>query len=361
MLVHHAGRNHTELRYTSVFLLPMSLSANRASGIAQSRLKGRCVATADLPLGHIRDFGSYEEPSEKFLPPSYQVSQATANNTQIESQGGQVRPIAGGNLFDIYRGEIPNGATVAVKCPRVSVPKEDQFMKMLASELRIWASLKHSSIVPILGTCIFQHRFAFIEPWMKNGNLLDFLKIQPETANRWVQVADGIAFLHDHEIIHGYIQGHNILVSDENGPVLHFAATADQEPRSHCRWMAPELFLPEAENCTKTKAADVYAFGMLNNFADNPSEWDIGDFLFQISLNITIIATQEILTSKMPYHEYKGDFQATVAAIKGIPPIRPSEMGPSTPLHDKRWHLMMQCWNQQPSLRPSAAGIKDMV
>ena len=53
--------------------------------------------------------------------------------------------------------------------------------KELYKEAIIWTQLKHENIVSLFGICknILGGRAALILPWMKNGNLADYLDRNP--------------------------------------------------------------------------------------------------------------------------------------------------------------------------------------
>lgn len=83
-------------------------------------------------------------------------------------------------------------------------------------------------------------------------------------------IASGLAYLHDQSIIHGDVKADNVLVSDGGVPKLcdFGLSKAVDSSRSRSasqigtlRHMSPERLLSTI-TMARTKASDVYAFGM---------------------------------------------------------------------------------------------------
>ncbi|EJD39446.1 kinase-like protein, partial [Auricularia subglabra TFB-10046 SS5] len=126
-----------------------------------------------------------------------------------------------------------------------------------------------------------------ISPFMRNGNLIQYLRLFPDMDRRPLlqQVATAVEFLHSScSMIHGDIKCENILISDNGTAMLAdfgLSTFIDVDTTSRTltgsrrmmsiRFAAPELVIPgETGNGTeetdrpprKTPATDVYAFGM---------------------------------------------------------------------------------------------------
>jgi serine/threonine protein kinase len=87
------------------------------------------------------------------------------------------------------------------------------------------------------------------------------------------EIAQGLAYLHSQDIIHGDLRGTNILVDDKGhacladfGLAVFSNATLANQSSQHggsVRWMGPELLYPQScglENFQRTFANDVYSF-----------------------------------------------------------------------------------------------------
>jgi serine/threonine protein kinase len=93
------------------------------------------------------------------------------------------------------------------------------------------------------------------------------------------------------------------------------------------RWMAPELFDPDASSYILTASTDVYALAMV--------------FL-------------EVFTGERPFSEFKSDFHVSTAVVRGTRPRRPTGIPELT---DDFWRLIEDCWEQEASQRPDITTI----
>ncbi|KAJ7616201.1 kinase-like domain-containing protein [Mycena polygramma] len=195
-------------------------------------------------------------------------------------------PTFGGGFGDVYRASY-DGKRVAVKRIRTfSAESTNPRRLKFCREALLWQGLRHASILPFLGIDrqTFPPSLCMVSPWMKHGTILSYLhgrERQDSEIERFVlEIAQGLAYLHSMNIIHGDLRGNNILVSDECTACLAdfglattvrdenadtTAVTASSSSRSgSMRWFAPELLMPEDFGCegfVRTRATDVYAFG----------------------------------------------------------------------------------------------------
>ncbi|EJD47446.1 kinase-like protein, partial [Auricularia subglabra TFB-10046 SS5] len=124
-----------------------------------------------------------------------------------------------------------------------------------------------------------------ISPFMRNGNLLQYIRTNPlaDRHSLVLQVADAVCYLHTSlRIVHGDLKGENILISDNGHALLtdFGLSTSIDKPDTEAttrtgtrewntlRFAAPELLLDNARSASnrvrsKTPESDVYAFGML--------------------------------------------------------------------------------------------------
>jgi serine/threonine protein kinase len=90
------------------------------------------------------------------------------------------------------------------------------------------------------------------------------------------EIAQGLAYLHSQNVIHGDLRGSNVLVDDDWHAVLAdfgLAVFSDATAATHTshhggsvRWMGPELHYPQScglENFTRTFASDCYSFAFV--------------------------------------------------------------------------------------------------
>lgn len=158
--------------------------------------------------------------------------------------------------------------------------------EVLLRELRTSSqpSLRHPRILEFLGTVDVGGQKSLVSPYMRNGNLLEYLKSNPgrDKKKLIIQVAEGVDYLHTHaRIVHGDLKCENVLISDNgNIRLADFGLSTSVEKSQSTvttmtsirdmntiRFAAPELLQgnddPTVQPRSKTVESDVYAFGML--------------------------------------------------------------------------------------------------
>jgi serine/threonine protein kinase len=100
----------------------------------------------------------------------------------------------------------------------------------------LWKRLNHPNILPFYGASMNWNQFGMVSPWMENGNVINYTRMNPE-ANRLrlvsftkhapagnptaivlqlIDVASGLKFLHRVNLVHGNIRGVCIAVTAVN-------------------------------------------------------------------------------------------------------------------------------------------------
>ncbi|KAG5634198.1 hypothetical protein H0H81_002972, partial [Sphagnurus paluster] len=229
--------------------------------------------------------------------------------TDIREIGLKV--IASGDHGDIYEGKL-RGERVCLK--RLRALQSDSLnalvLKAISREAILWGQLFHPNILPFYGIHRTRKDVSLVSPWAEKGNIVDFLK-KNEIKNRillCLDVARGLSYMHENDIIHGDIKGVNILVDDSHRAYLtDFAFSSllrspdvidrlwtqgsEELNGGSIRWQAPELF--ESGDPTDfhegksemvsgpwhTKATDVYAWSCLcyEVFTGRPPFFNIRD------------------------------------------------------------------------------------
>ncbi|KAE9404386.1 kinase-like protein [Gymnopus androsaceus JB14] len=124
--------------------------------------------------------------------------------------------VGGGGFADIYRGTIGD-RRICLKVLRLVMEQDEQtceqIRKEFCKEALIWRQLKHPNILLLLGINaeLFSPSFCLISPWMKNKDIITYLKNNPGHNRHSVlaEVAAGLYYLHsrDPPILHGDIRG----------------------------------------------------------------------------------------------------------------------------------------------------------
>ncbi|KAJ7367285.1 kinase-like domain-containing protein [Mycena albidolilacea] len=257
-------------------------------------------------------------------------------------------PTFSGGFGDVYRASF-NGGTVALKRIRKFHASADAPPSRLqvCREALIWQKLRHKNILPLIGIDRETFpSFSMVSPWMKHGNVLKYLSThgRRDVENMLLQIAEGLAYLHSMDIVHGDLRGTNILVADDwsirladfglasaVGDDAGTTFTAHASSASHAgslRWFAPELILPklfECERFVRTPASDVYAFACV---------------------------CVEFHTGKPPFSGVSPDVAAMLKVVAGERPARPATMS------DRLWGIATAAWAHKYLDRP---GLKEIV
>ncbi|TDL17538.1 kinase-like protein, partial [Rickenella mellea] len=258
-------------------------------------------------------------------------------------------PAAGGGFADVWKGRFGE-RTVALKAFRIfgEEPQEKAFNKF-SHEAVIWRQLVHPNILPFYG--VFKgdedfDRLCLVSPWMDGGNMMQYI-VQHTDCNRVTLLADvsrGLEYLHSFKpaIIHGDLKGANIFVNLSNVACLgdfglarfrdseesSYSATTGDSVKGTLRWQASELVCPRAGESNRVcQETDVYAFACV---------------------------CIELMTGEKPFREIPNNGAFAIAIMNKPKPERPTEDLLERGLDDSLWETMTQCWDADPSLRPSA-------
>ncbi|KAJ7040994.1 hypothetical protein C8F04DRAFT_1031883 [Mycena alexandri] len=255
--------------------------------------------------------------------------------------------VAGGGFGDIWKGVV-RGQVVSVKVMRIFQEQEvAAALKEFSREALIWRQLCHPNLLPFFGLYYLDNRLCLVSPWMENGNIMQFLSKQsPNIGHRLsliLDVALGLQYLHEQNVVHGDLKAINILVTPSgkacicdfglasivNEITLRLNSTTTTARGGTARYYAPELF---QEN-KKHFGSDVYALACV---------------------------ASEILSGKIPFHDSPNDMAVMFKILQGGHPTRPPSCSGTTQL-DSLWKLLQHCWNGQAHMRPSAAEIVEWL
>jgi len=233
--------------------------------------------------------------------------------------------------------------------------------------INIWSQLEHENVLPTSYSLTLMTEDTFslemVSPWMKNGNVRNYLKKFPDTNRRelMTDVAAGMNYLHQSGVVHGALNPANVVIDDARRPLLAdfgiasvletnrvplslassrrrlsfgdntgidnvYATSLVSSTRPVCRYMAPELL--NNERSYSTTASDVYMFACLcyESFVETP-----------------------------PFADLASDIDVLRAIHRHELPSRPPIEHPahSRGLDDFMWNLMESCWNSNLLGRPT--------
>ncbi|KAJ7679251.1 kinase-like domain-containing protein [Mycena polygramma] len=257
-------------------------------------------------------------------------------------QRGQL--VAGGSFSDVYKGLL-EGQYVAVKMMRVFEGSDiEALLKEFGREALIWRQLYHPNLLPFFGLYYLDHRLCLVAPWMEGGHIRAFLKRETCDTSRRVSfildVALGLEYLHEQNVVHADLKGENIFVTPSGRACIAdfglssimtskssflFGSSSKQSHGGTARYQAPELLRGSRNNLS----SDIYAFACL---------------------------AYELLTGTAPFPELPHDIAVFTAVLGGRRPSRPESCSGSSSL-DELWNLLQSCWEEEPEMRPTAADL----
>ncbi|KAJ7623223.1 kinase-like domain-containing protein [Roridomyces roridus] len=274
-----------------------------------------------------------------------------------------------GSFGDIYRSSY-QGQDVALK--RIRVFQRDsarhKIRQNFCREALLWQRLNHAFVLPFTGIDAetFPSFLCMVSPWMRHGTILKHLE-ENGNANlerrvcvliflylnqihmilQLFEIAQGLAYLHSQQIVHGDLRGSNILVDDDwHARLADFglavfsdatAATHTSHRGGSVRWMSPELHYPQScglETFKRTFASDVYSFAFV---------------------------CVELYSGKPPFPEISHDAAVMLRVMAAERPSRPYDASGEKLMPETLWNLVQQCWAHNPSERPSMARVVELM
>ncbi|KAG2069805.1 kinase-like protein [Suillus decipiens] len=272
-----------------------------------------------------------------------------------------------GGFSDIWRCSMATHSgvcrLVAVKSIRVPSETDVGILRAIGKGIRreayVWIQLEHDNILPLEGVVMakeFGLLPAFVSAWMEEGSLDDYLRrnfhgiLWERKLSMAREVAAGLQYLHNKDIVHGDLTPYNILVSRDGRLCLggfHLSmilaesanATFNQCHAGNVWWMPPEALRAgdedededEAKDEKPTKAWDVYSYGCI---------------------------MMQVLSGHLPYAWIKSALGVMNAVRKGRQPFRDfSLVGISKEIQQ----LAQLCCSEIPADRPSVAKIMESL
>ncbi|HQW57562.1 MAG TPA: protein kinase [Gammaproteobacteria bacterium] len=186
------------------------------------------------------------------------------------------KELGSGGSGIVYQGDFAHGV-VAIK-QLLSNSLSPEARKEFHAESQMMAGLHAPHIVQFYGYCL-SPKYCIVMEYMPRGSLYNLLQ-NTEQPLDWptririaTDVASGLAFLHQKNILHRDIKSLNILLTESLGAKLtdfglskvknetktHLLTTKAKDFVSTIAWMAPELF---KHGTSYTKKSDIYSLGI---------------------------------------------------------------------------------------------------
>lgn len=186
------------------------------------------------------------------------------------------RMLGSGGFGEVYKGELQDGTTVAIKCAKVGNLRS---MQQVLNEVGILSQVNHRNLVRLLGCCVEAEQPLLIYEYISNGTLHDHIHGKFPNFMDWktrlkvaFQTAEALAYLHSAvytPIYHRDVKSTNILLDNEfnakvsdfglsrlAGPGLSHVSTCAQGTMGY---LDPEYY----RNYQLTDKSDVYSFGVV--------------------------------------------------------------------------------------------------
>ncbi|CAN6164079.1 unnamed protein product [Urochloa humidicola] len=192
----------------------------------------------------------------------------------------QSHVIGEGGFAVVYKGELPDGRTIAVKRLKQSA-LTDKGKSDFAREVDVMANVRHGNLLRLLAYCNEGGERILIYAFMPNKSLDLYIFGEPSDRARlnWRlrldiihAVAHGVAYLHqgsEESVVHRDLKPSNVLLDDNWKPKIADFNTAklfikDQPDQSDLTIvLSPGYASPEYLQGEMTLKCDVYSFGVI--------------------------------------------------------------------------------------------------
>ncbi|RXG59079.1 Tyrosine-protein kinase isoform SRK4 [Armadillidium vulgare] len=273
-----------------------------------------------------------QTPHKEELP---QVSNLKVIDTwEIQRHQIQLQEKLGtGNFGEVYKGLWNKTTEIAVKTLKKGSACEKDFL----SEAQVMMKLRHPKLIQLYGVSTKEEPFFIVTEFMKFGSLLKYLKIYGDTSGLLQrltivsQVSSGMAYLESQNFIHRDLAARNVLVGKGlMCKVADFGLSrilqgteymAIEGTRFPIRWTAPEALL-------------------YNRFTIKSDVWSFAVLLSEVFTNgqnpYPDLTNQEVVENIS--HGYR----------MSRPQNSPKEI----------YTIMLECWEDDPSKRPSFEYLK---
>lgn len=197
------------------------------------------------------------------VSPSDAASPVLPPNDESASRFSKMEELGRGGFGVVYKGRhYRTGELVAIKEMPLSGCDD------LKAEFDIVVGLKHENIVNIIAFETGQRHARLYLEWVAGGSLADNIKrfpIDETLARHYVrQILQGLAFLHDHNVIHRDIKPKNILIDHRGVLKLTDFGLSRHLDSMHDRTRAqgtPVYMAPECVRGQFSVGSDIWAVG----------------------------------------------------------------------------------------------------
>ncbi|CAN6863038.1 unnamed protein product [Brassica oleracea] len=182
-----------------------------------------------------------------------------------------------GGFGEVYKGTLPRSIELREVAVKRVAHEGEQGLKQFVAEIVCMKSLKHRSLVPLLGYCRRKHELILVSEYMPNGSLDGYLFNHDKPTLPWWRrfailkdISLALSYLHteaDQVVIHRDIKASNVLLDEEfNGRLGDFGMSRLYErgadPTTTAAVGTFGYMAPDLTTMGPSTGTDVYAFGV---------------------------------------------------------------------------------------------------
>ncbi|KAG7388808.1 Leucine-rich repeat serine/threonine-protein kinase 2 [Phytophthora boehmeriae] len=261
----------------------------------------------------------YDEPEQYWFIPVSTVSRSAY-------------PLATGGFGKVYRAKWSCNEVVMKEIEIKSKEEMTRFRR----EVKLWRGLTHPNVVQLFGANDREMPCFMVCKYASKGVLPVYLKREKKEGRTVVwqklfQVAAGLSYLHQKDIVHGDLKGNNIVMSNDGTAMLTDFGLSFLDTASSCsvqkmkdtlgamQWRAPEFAMMTVTK--PTCKSDVYSLGMcIIEAVIGTTPWDAG----RSSNEARELLRQNKVKIQQPRGMTDGQWELVSRMIKFDPDDRPA-------------------------------------
>ena len=254
-----------------------------------------------------------------------------------------VKKLLEGGFSELWEGLWNKNIKVTIKKRKPQIMTQSDFLQMAS----LMKKLYHRRIVQLYGVCTREEPIYIVTEHMKlkYGNLLDYLCHEGrltltcfELIDMSIQVAEGMVYLEERNIIHRDLGARNILFGENFGcKVANFERACEVDEGSIFEGHNERTFMFLSLKWTAPEAATQNKFSIWSDV------WSFGIFLYEV-----------ITYGQVPY-PHLSDAQALDFVQQGY------RMPQSGECPREIYIIMLQCWEQNPKNRPTFRSLQQLL
>lgn len=235
-----------------------------------------------------------------------------------------------GNFGEVYHGYWNETFEVAIKRVRNNGVNSREFLR----EVSVMKTIKHPQIVCLYAVCTEEEPFCIVMEYMNRGNLRNYMRNGTGAAlklsslvNIAAQIADGMKYLENSNLLHRDLAARNILVGENNvvkladfglARIMEDTIYVAKGGKFPIKWTAPEA--------------------LYGKFSIKSDVWSYGVVLYEVFSH-----------GADPYPGLDNKQVYTLITTQNYQMAKPND----PQCTDAVYKIMLLCWKKKPSDRPT--------